>query len=587
MDVLVMLAQHAGQVVLRTDLLAQLWPDTVVTDEVLSRCIYELRRQLCQAGGGERYREMIDTVPKRGYRLTGEITLIRPHAGDRRAVGSRWWLFAAAIAIGAAIVLAVVVNQRNTKSPAVSQSPSATAKEVSIAVLPFVDMSEGQNQGYLSDGISEEILNRLAQSGELPVISRTSSFSFRDRPLDIPEIAAKLDVSHVLEGSVRRAGDNIRITVQLIAASSDSHVWSATYDRAVGDLFAVQDEIAAAVTAALQVKLAEDTRHRPMPVNMEAHERFLQGEYFYNRRAPGDLERAAKYYESAVTIDPRYARVWAALAGAYSNLAWNGPTPDKALQRRQGEAALRAVELDPRLAVAQLRLSQFYSETSDSKKSEEHRRLAIALDPDDPLVLGITASEASLRGDTDRALAMQRRAAALDPLNTAQRQNLAVQLMASGQLDEAMSEYRRVLELNPAAGLDIEIEFVRILVLQRRYGEARSAVEKMPAGKYRDHGLALLYQTPGHPAEADAALRRLAAHPREIMDIVRLAEVYAFRGLHKEAFAALQGKKDALKLDRDSGTSWIRSLQIEARVSPFLKPLHSDPRWTALMAEPG
>ena len=579
MNVLVLLAQHAGQVVLREHLLARVWPDTVVTDDALSRCVYELRRQLSQAGGDEQYKAMFETLPKRGYRLNGEITVAPPQPGSRARTRSnrRLLIIMAALALTAG-VLWFAIGQR--ASDPTTEPDIATANEAapSIAVLPFVDMSAGQDQGYFSDGISEEILNRLAQTPALRVIARTSSFSFRGQQSGIPEIAAKLNVSHVLEGSVRRSGDHVRITAQLIAASDNSHAWSETYDRELGNLFAVQDEIAASVATALQVTLAGGAPHGQMPASIEAYERFLQAEFFYHRRAPGDIERSAKYYEEAVAIDPGYARAWAALAGAYSMLAWNGQTLAKDLQVQQGKAARKAVELDPSLAVAHARLAQFYYETLDHKKAEEHKREAVALDPDDPLVLGFTGNEAVTRGDIDAAIAMQRRAVAQDPLASTQLVNLAVLLLADGQLDEAMSEFRKVLELSPDVGLDVEIEIVRILVLQRRYDEAQSAVARLPEGKFRDHGLALLYQAPGRLAEADVALKRLAAQPGDTMASIRLAEVYAFRGMSEEAFASLQGQKDALERAKDLGPPRIWHFQNEMRVSPFLKPLHADPR---------
>jgi len=586
MDVLVLMAQHAGHVVSREELLAKLWPNAVVTDDALTRCFYELRRQLSHAGGDERYRLLLETLPKRGYRLNGTVTPLRPQTSAASPQRPKRRILAMAIAIPAAIVLVVIAGQRLTRGPDESQTPPATAESNSVAVLPFLDMSEDGDQGYFSNGVTEEILNRLSQSDNLRVIARTSSFSFRDESLDVPQIAARLNVAYVLEGSVRKSGGRLRITAQLIDASSNSHVWSNTYDRGLGDLFAVQDEIASSVATALQVTLARGKPGGQMPKSVDAYERFLQGKFFYDRRAPGDIERAVKYYEDAISIDPNYARAWAALAGAYSLLAWDGQTPTKALQAKQGEAALKAVELDPNLGIAHARLAQYYFETLDYKKAKDHSRKAVALDPDDPMVLALTGGEASAREDIGEAIAMQHRIVAQDPLAAAQRTNLAVLLLADAQLDEAMAEFRRVLELNPDAGLDVHIEIVRIFVLQRRYDEALTAVARLPEGKYRDHGLALLYQAPGRLVEADVALKRLAAQPGDMMDSIRLAEVFAFRGMSEEAFASLQKKKDALERDKNLGLSWIWFFQHEMRVSPFLTPLHADPRWAPLMAEP-
>ena len=593
MGVLVMLAQHAGQVVLREDLLARLWPNVVVTDEVLSRCIYEVRRQLSQAGGSEHYKELIETIPKRGYRLVGNV--IRASAAPSAPVANlplrpRWRVPTLVAASAAVALLLIVVAQRVTNTPAETHAPAAVPAANSIAVLPFVDMSEGHDHGYFSDGIADEILNRLAQSGELRVIARTSSFSLRDKSLDVAEIARKLNVTHVLEGSVRKAGDRIRVTAQLIAASDSSHVWSDTFDRGLDDVFSVQDDIARSVATALKVSLGGGTPVGRMPASVGAYESFLKGEFFFHRRADGDVERSVAYFKEAISVDPRYARAWAALAGAYSHLAWDGVHLDKELQRLQGEAALKAVELDPRLSVAHSRLAQFYAETADGKQADEHDRIAAALDPDEPLVLGCMSAAAIDDGDFDKAIAIQRRILTRDPLNTVYRQLLAVVLLASGHLAEARSEYRNVLELNPDAGLDVEIELLRIDVLRGRDADAYAAVTRMPEGKYRDHGLALLYRTPVHRAEADAALARLIRRQGVVedsitdgvMDDVRLAEVQAFRGMTEEAFATLIGKKHALERGRDSERPAVGYFLNEANLSPFLKTLHPDSRWAAL-----
>ena len=266
--------------------------------------------------------------------------------------------------------------------------------------------------GYLADGISEEILNRLTQAGKLRVISRTSSFSFRGKPLDIREIAAKLDVGHVLEGSVRKSGDNIRITAQLIAASDNSHLWSETFDSKRGDLFAVQDEIAASVATALQVSLAGGAPHGRMPATVEAYEHYLQGQFFYHRRAPGDIELAARYYEDAVAADPGYARAWPPLSGAYALLREDGRHNGGELLEKQGEAGRRAVELDPRLATGHARLARFLYATNDRKAAKLHLRQAAALDPNDLLVLGQVASVAILRDDFETAIVNWRRSIA-------------------------------------------------------------------------------------------------------------------------------------------------------------------------------
>jgi TolB-like protein/DNA-binding winged helix-turn-helix (wHTH) protein/Tfp pilus assembly protein PilF len=581
MGVLVMLAQHAGQVVPREDLSARLWPDTTVTDDALSRCIYELRRQLSQAGGNLQSKALIETLPKRGYRLRAEVTVPGVRAGDRP--GKRLWRLALAAAAGVLLAALLWVAIDRQAGESAIQRPSAGLN--SIAVLPFVDMSAEQNQAYLADGISEEILNRLAQAGNLLVISRTSSFVFRNESMDIRHIATKLDVRHVLEGSVRKSGDSIRITAQLIAAADNSHLWSETFDRELGDLFAIQDEIAASVATALQVRLAGGKPHGRMPATVEAYENYLQGQFFYHRRAPGDVERSARYYEDAVAIDPGYARAWAALAGAYSLLERNDPESDRVLLDKEFQAASKAVELDPALAVAHARLARFHYSTNNIAAGNRHSQLAATLDPDDLLVLGSMADEAMYRGDFDSAIDSWRRSIALDPLATPARMNLALTLAADGQPDEALTELRKVLDLRADNNSDTKLEIVRVLILLRRFDEAQLELATIPEGQLRDRGLALLYELPARRAEAAAALERLAAtESANSRDAIRLADVYSYRGMREQAFAVLEARKKNIARDRTflAETAW--SFRRDLRIAPFLKPLHSDPRWDELVA---
>ena len=583
MDVLVLLAQHAGQVVLREDLLAQVWPDAVVTDDALSRCIYELRRQLSQAGGDEKYKAMLETLPKRGYRLNGEIGAAPPQPGIRAATRSHRYLYAVAALALAAGIAWFVIGQRASRPPTAADTAHAAP---SIAVLPFVDMSPGQDQEHFSDGVSEEILNRLAQTHTLRVINRRSSFSFKDQSADIAEIAAKLDVTHLLEGSVRKSGNRVRITAQLVEASSGSTLWSETYDRELGDIFAIQDEIAASVAKALEITLASALAHSPAPASAEAYDLFLEGEFFYNRRGPGDVELAAKYYRDALAIDSGYARAWAALAGAYSLLMYKGTLSREEGLEKQGEAARKAVALDANLAVGHARLAQYYWDTGDRRTAYKIFDKAIALDADEPLVLNFAAGIAMRNGDIDGAIGKYRRIIARDPRSAGDRANLGVYLLAAGKLEEAKSELQKALELNPNFGWGLDLQIARIQILQKRFGEASTTIAQLPEGEGRDQGLALLSHALGHKDEADAATKRLAERPRDAPNI-RLAEVYAFRGMTEEAFQTLKSVKEAVDRDEPSVASELWSWQLEMRVSPFLKPLHDDPRWKAMMVEPG
>src|SRR5688572_16215205 len=284
MGVLMYMARHAGQVVTREDLHAALWPGAVVTDDAATRCFYELRRHLRHAGGDDRYRDVIETLPKRGYRLKAAVgpatvkpaevpsEVAKPPAARRPRRST--------IALAAAAVLATIgVAVYLSRSPPIAEPPAGAATVHSIVVLPFLDMSAEKDQGYFADGVAEEILNRLAQSSNLRVTARTSAFALRDQALDVPQIAERLDVDYILEGSVRKSGPRVRITAQLIDARKDVHVWSRSYDGSLDDLFSFQDEIATAVADALQATLAGNiTRPRARP-KAAAYEKFLHARF--------------------------------------------------------------------------------------------------------------------------------------------------------------------------------------------------------------------------------------------------------------------------------------------------------------------
>lgn len=585
MGVLVELAASAGQVLSRDELLAKLWPDAVVTEDALTRCVYELRRQLAQAGGDERYRTMFQTLPKRGYRLDAKVT-VAPTAGESprespgrsTGEGRKRTLWFVAMAAMVAIVAAALLW------PAQQRRDAGHVR--SVAVLPFTDMSADKDQGYLSDGIAEEILDRLTQSPGLRVIARTSSFALRGVSLDVPQIAARLDVEYLLEGSVRRSGDRIRVTAQLIDAATNSHLWSRTFDRSLGDLFEIQDEVAGSVAAALDATLRGRSAQAGAPASIDAYQSYLQGKVFFHRRLAGDAERSVAYFEEAVRQDPKFARAWAALAGACSLLAHGAGGFDAAWSARQGEAAQRAVVLDPDLAGAQVRLAQFYWQSGRRTEAVGHFKRALALDPDDPLVLAMEATSAQYSGDHARALRIWRQIVEQDPLSPVYRQNYATFLLAADRLDEARTQLDKLFEQNPAAGPDTIVELVRVLTLMERHDDADAWIARLPPGEYRDFGLALMYYAPGRRAEADAALDRLRGEPVDFSGFIRLAEACAFRGTNDEAFRILQRQRAALENRQPSERYILTNFLNEVDASRLLKPLHDDPRWRSLTVRP-
>ncbi|HKR39292.1 MAG TPA: winged helix-turn-helix domain-containing protein, partial [Paraburkholderia sp.] len=312
LEALVYLVERPGQLVEKKALIEALWPHVVVEEGNLTQTIHTLRRVLGEKPGEHRY---IATVPGRGYRFVAEVN-VRAEQTKLEAAPSRRSKPVLAGAALAFVLLAVValLAWRGRDQPA--DAPSARTQPA-IAVLPFVDMSVEQDQQYFAEGLSEEILNLLAHTDTLRVIARTSSFSFKDQNADIKTIAQRLAVTHVLEGSVRKSGERVRITAQLIDGSNSAHVWSDTFDRDVHDIFGVQREIASAVADALHVTLGRGGPRRAETTSTQAYEFYLQGRHLFNRRSDGDLLQAKSHFEKAVQIDPSYGRAWTALSGVY------------------------------------------------------------------------------------------------------------------------------------------------------------------------------------------------------------------------------------------------------------------------------
>ncbi len=590
-EVLRYLIERHGRLVTKQELLDAVWGRAVVTEGSLTQCLIEVRRAI-----GDDAQRLIRTIPRRGLIFDvpvtaagdgavsdGEATkadLPKPAVSLLRPLG--WLVIAILAAIALLTALWWVVTDRGSDVAMSGQSTGAESAPVSIAVLPFVDMSSEQDQEYFADGLSEELLNLLAQIPALTVIARTSSFSFKGQNVDVATIAGKLGVSHVLEGSVRKSGDRVRITAQLVDAGNSAHVWSDTYDRTLKDVFTVQDEIAGAVAAALKRRLVADER-KGVGTGMDpaAHERFLQAQYFYNRRAPGDVERARDYYQQAVDIDPDYALAWVGLAAAYNILLGDGAIPVEEWTVRSGQAVERALALAPDNAEARVRAARHYEIIGERPTARKHWQTAQTLAPDSPLVLGVRAGQAAWEGRIDEAIELQRRVVALDPVASVVHSNLAVWLLAAAQLSEARKELQIALELSPGSRAEIERELVWILILEQEFEQALEHIETWPAGVDRDLGLALAYHGLGRESEAEAALSRLIAVPG-LETAIRAAEVYARRGELDEAFRWLAKARDEFG-PRPLQTSEWSSVD-RLWVSPFLGALRADPRWADLRA---
>ena len=491
---------------------------------------------------------------------------------DASGIGSKR-LMAVAVVL-AALALGWYFHKKGVeaiKPPAITAAPLSDSH--SIAVLPFVDMSQGHDQEYFSDGLSEELLNLLAQLPQMRVIARTSSFSFKGQEVDVATIAKKLNVANVLEGSVRKSGNTLRITAQLIRASDSSHLWSQTYDRELTDVFKVQDEIAGAVVAALKVQLLPDqamtNAHRSN--SAEAYNQYLLGNQFYNRQTPDDWRRAAAAYRQAIAIDPQYAAAYAGLASAQGFLADN--SGDRAGMQEAIATADKAITLAPELADGYIsRGISRLSHNKDWAGAQADLEKAMALNANDSRVqIGYGRLLIAL-GRVPEAIVVTRKAVDLDPLSAVAWAQLGRMLTASGQLPEAEKALVRTLEISPESEYAL-FHLGELQLLRAKPQDALRSFQK--AGTYGPAGVAMAEHSLGHAKESQLALdEQITRYSQGAA--YQVGEVYAWRGEKDKAFEWLNRAFD----QHDGGLTFLKA-------DPLLKSLVGDPRYAALMKKLG
>jgi len=436
----------------------------------------------------------------------------------------------------------------------------------SIAVLPFADMSPEGDQEYLSDGIAEELLNLMAKIPEFRVISRSSAFSFKGKNLAIPEIANRLNVAHILEGSVRKDGNRVRITAQLIEAHSDMHLWSKTYDRTLDDIFAIQDKIAAAVVAQLKVTLLGNAP-KAREHDGEAYALYLQARYLSGQRTPDTIEQSKTLYEQALAIDPEFAAAWVGLAHSYSQLANEGLHPFEEAEARAREAAEKALAIDLDHAPAHAFLASDYDDIASAARHMDH---ALSLEPGNVAIIGHAAALLVRLGRLDEAIELEEYAAAIDPVNPGRFNNLGNSYYLAGRWDESIATYRIVLRLSPNY-ISAHFHIGAALLFKGDEQAALAEFKKEKDDEYRVKGTAMALYALGRQSEYEDSLAELIERwgekwPSEI------AHVYAFSGDTDSAFAWLDKE---LELGFGIGT--------EELLQPYHSTLRLDPRWETFL----
>jgi serine/threonine protein kinase/tetratricopeptide (TPR) repeat protein len=442
--------------------------------------------------------------------------------------------------------------------------------EKSIAVLPFLDMSEKKDQGYFSDGLSEELITLLAQIQDLQVIARTSSFHFRNQDVSLQEIAKTLGVAHVLEGSVRRAGGTVRVTAQLIRTADGVHLWSQSYDRDVKGIFQVQDDIAAAVVSSLKLKLlalGSDPHRSDSP---EAYNQFLLARQFGRRGNLEDIEKAVAAYRQAIALDPNYAAAYAGLS--FTETAIANSTQDAARFALARDAAEKALELAPQFVDAYRARALFRLETLDFAGARADSETALTLAPGESAVQSLYGAQMAAFGKIPQAIIAMKRAIDLDPLSGYAWANVGLFQTATHDYPAARQSIERAVAINPSADA-FHFALGQLDLLQGLLNDAQAEFQKQGAEGNRRMGVAMVEHASGHDKQSQAAVKELIAKNAGNM-AYQVADVYAWRGESDKAFEWL----DRAYQQHDSGLNGIAW-------DPLLSSVRGDPRFGALLKQ--
>jgi TolB-like protein/DNA-binding winged helix-turn-helix (wHTH) protein len=599
LQILMMLLERRGELVTREELHNALWPGTSFGDleDSLNHAVRRLREALGDEAERPRY---IETLPRRGYRFIGAVQLHHPltPSSERRGVvadsspavaaggqgvvepGRRWVIASAAgvILTSMAVILAFnLAGVRDRLLSAVGIRHGAVPTKIeSLAVLPLENLSGSPEQEYFADGMTEALITDLGKISALRVISRTSVMQYKGTKKPLPEIARELNVDAVLEGTVARSGNRVRITANLLHAPTDRHLWAETYESDLRDVLALQDEIASAIANQIQIKLTPQEQARlarARPVNPEAHEAYLKGCYYWNLRTEDGLKKGIDYFQQAIEKDPGYALAYAGLADSYVVLGERALTAPKEAYPRVKAAAFKALELDETLAEAHAPLGAArYEYDWDWVGAESEFKRAIELNPGYAAAHQWYAEYLSYMGRHNEAIAEIKRARELDPLSLIINAVGGLVSFFARRYDEAIAQCRRTLELN--AGFSPARDYLcRAYEQEKLYDEAISECQKGIVLGEGDPGcsgsLARVYAAAGKRPEALKIISNLRELSKQkYVSPYQIAHIYTALGDFDQAFAWLEKAYAA------------RSMAlIELKVDPRLDPLRSDPRF--------
>ena len=537
-ETLLCLVERHGHLVSKDDLLNGVWPDTHVSEAVLTHCITEVRQAL---GDDPRKPRYLKTIARVGYKLIAGVETVTAEADEPGAAA--------------------------TKAP-----PTA------IAVLPFVNISGDPENEYFCDGLSEELINGLTKIGALRVVAHSSSFAFKGRDNDVREIGRQLNVGSIVEGSVRKAGDRVRISAQLVSAGDGYHVWSEQYDRRLEDVFAIQDEIAAAILGQLKVELLGNRPLARRPTgSMEAYQLYLKGRGFWHRRFKGMLQNAMESFQQAIDRDPRFAPAYTGLADCYTTLGVWAFAPPESVFPKARDLAKRALEIDETLAEAYASLAfvdTFYDWVWEAAGQKFNR--AIALNPGNALTRLWNGHYLSIIGRFDEAFAEMRIAQDLDPLSPVVTANLGWTFILAHEQERAIEELHRVLALEPGNGIAhfyLGYAYVDTGRLAEAIESFRKAIDATGGMPWLAESIAWVQGLAGDRRQAEAALRETEGRMRDGY-VPSSAMAMIHLGLNDDG-AVLDWLEKGLA-ERDALMVWLKYM-------PCFDRLHAHPRFQALL----
>ena len=613
-QILAILLEHRGEMVTRDELQRRLWPsDTFVDfDHSLNTAIMRLRETLSDSSDNPRF---IETLPRHGYRFIApveEVTATEPEKHDRSAPaaapqskrGARGsdaafpvhsqrhnqWLrekqmglrpiFVLGTLLGLVVLAVFGFAFRNRQRGAAANAHANQIK--SMVVLPFENLSGDKDQQYFTDGMTDELIAHLAKIRSLRVISRTSSMEYKDTHKSLSQIARDLNVDAVVEGTVLRSGNQVRITAELVQTATDRHLWAETYESQLGDVLGLQSRVASAIVNEIRVNLTPEEKHRlasSRPVSGESYEDYLKGRYYWNKRSQEGLTKAIEYFQLAIEKDPNYALAYAGLADCYSIIgsAIVGTVPSQDVAPKAKDAAVRALQLDDTLAEAQTSLATVrFNYDWDWAGAASGFQRSIELNPSYATAYQRYSLYLMAMGRTNESLAEMTRARELDPLSISMNFSLGWRLYMARKYDQAIEQLQNTLEMDPDFALP-RMVLGQAYEQKKAFPQALAELQKaVRISHYSPQMLGALghaYGASGNRSEAEKVLAKLMEQSRkQYVSPFYVAIVYV--GL----------------AENDKAVDWLEKAYTDrsnaivfSKVDPQLDPLRSTPRFQPLL----